>query len=88
MITIYSKDNCTQCEQAKTLLKNNNIEYSEIKISYGGAENFNTQYISRDDFVAQYPNVRAMPFLVFSNGDELGGLQNLRSYINSIKTII
>ena len=32
MLTIYSKNNCGYCVQAKSLLKNNDIPYEEINI--------------------------------------------------------
>ena len=32
MITIYSKNNCPFCDQAKNLLKLKGVDYSEIKI--------------------------------------------------------
>ena len=31
MITIYSKNNCPQCQQAKCLLESHNVAYTEIK---------------------------------------------------------
>lgn len=84
---IYSKDNCPQCVQAKALLDQYSIPYREIKISYGGASNFSGKYISREDFMEQYPEVRAMPYIVHDNGDVLGGLQHLRGYVNLLKGI-
>jgi len=32
MITVYSKNNCAFCTQAKNLLKSKGIEYTEVKI--------------------------------------------------------
>ena len=32
MITVYSKNNCPFCDQAKNLLKLKGVDYSEIKI--------------------------------------------------------
>lgn len=32
MLTLYSKNNCTYCVQAKNYLKNNNIQFQEINI--------------------------------------------------------
>lgn len=32
MLTVYSKNHCPFCDQAKALLKNKNIPYEEIKI--------------------------------------------------------
>jgi glutaredoxin 3 len=32
MVTVYSKNNCAFCVQAKNLLKNKGVEFQEIKI--------------------------------------------------------
>lgn len=32
MLTVYSKNHCAFCDQAKALLKNKNIPFEEIKI--------------------------------------------------------
>jgi glutaredoxin 3 len=32
MLTVYSKKHCPFCDQAKSLLKNKGIEFSEVKI--------------------------------------------------------
>lgn len=32
MITVYSKESCAFCEQAKQYLESNNIEYTEVDI--------------------------------------------------------
>jgi len=32
MLTLYTKNNCGYCLQAKTLLKNNDIPYEEVNI--------------------------------------------------------
>jgi glutaredoxin 3 len=37
MITVYSKNNCPFCVQAKNLLKNKGIDYQEVKIDEDSA---------------------------------------------------
>jgi len=32
MVTVYSKESCTFCEQAKQYLESNNIQYTEVDI--------------------------------------------------------
>jgi glutaredoxin len=32
MLTIYSKENCAQCDQAKKLLEERGIKYEEVKV--------------------------------------------------------
>lgn len=32
MLTVYSKENCPLCDQAKALLKSKNIEFTEARI--------------------------------------------------------
>lgn len=32
MITVYSKENCPQCDKAKGLLKLNDIQFNEVRV--------------------------------------------------------
>ena len=44
MITVYSKNNCPNCDQAKNYLKNKNIPYREVNIEQDAeAREFITQ---------------------------------------------
>lgn len=34
MLTVYSKNNCPQCDQVKMLLTTNNIEFNEVRVDH------------------------------------------------------
>lgn len=74
--TIYSKDNCPFCVNAKTLLNLKNIEYHEIKIG---------RDITREDFFQALPDAKTVPqiFLKISGANVLiGGYTDLVRYFD------
>jgi glutaredoxin len=68
---VWSKDNCTFCDQAKALLEQRNIPYEEKKIGYG---------YTREDLLEAVPTARAVP-QIFVNNNHVGGFTELRQYI-------
>ena len=68
---VWSKDNCTFCDQAKALLEQRNIAYEERKIGYG---------YSREDLLEAVPTARTVP-QIFVNNNHVGGFTELRKYI-------
>jgi glutaredoxin len=68
---VWSKDNCTFCDQAKALLEQRNIAYEERKIGYG---------FSREDLLEAVPTARTVP-QIFVNNNHIGGFTELRKYI-------
>jgi glutaredoxin len=68
---VWSKDNCTFCDQAKALLEQRNIEYEEKKIGHG---------YTREDLLEAVPTARAVP-QIFVNNNHVGGFTELRKYI-------
>ena len=68
---VWSKDNCTFCDQAKALLEQRNIAYEERKIGYG---------YSREDLLEAVPTARTVP-QIFVNNNHVGGFTELRQYI-------
>ena len=68
---VWSKDNCTFCDQAKALLEQRNIAYEERKIGYG---------YSREDLLEAVPTARTVP-QIFVNNNHIGGFTELRKYI-------
>ena len=68
---VWSKDNCTFCDQAKALLQQRNIAYEERKIGYG---------YSREDLLEAVPTARTLP-QIFVNNNHIGGFTELRKYI-------
>ena len=68
---VWSKDNCTFCDQAKALLEQRNIAYEEKKIGYG---------YTREDLLEAVPAARTVP-QIFVNNNHVGGFTELRKYI-------
>jgi glutaredoxin len=68
---VWSKDNCTFCDQAKALLEQRNIAYEERKIGHG---------YTREDLWEAVPTARAVP-QIFVNNNHIGGFTELRKYI-------
>ena len=68
---VWSKDNCTFCDQAKALLEQRNIAYEEKKIGHG---------YTREDLLEAVPTARTVP-QIFVHNNHIGGFQELRKYI-------
>ena len=71
MFTIYSKDNCQQCDAAKLLCQMKGVEFDVKKLG--------TDF-SRDDILALAPNTRSFP-VVFKGNTLVGGLQQLQQIL-------
>jgi glutaredoxin 3 len=72
-VIIWSKYNCPQCEQAKTLLRQKNIIFEERKIGDGWY---------KEDLLAEVPNARSVPQIFFDQ-EYVGGLQELKQKLES-----
>jgi len=70
---VWSKNNCTYCDQAKALLKLKNIEFEE--------KNIEKDY-SREQLLEAVPNARTVP-QVFLDGQLIGGFNELSAYFKS-----
>jgi len=81
MFTVYTKENCPQCETAKQLLKSNSLEFNIIQIAYEHTKlEENVTYMTVQDFMHKYPTVRAMPFIL-KDETAIGGLNNLKKLL-------
>jgi glutaredoxin len=67
IMQIYSKDGCPQCESAKKYLSERKIPFTEIKIG---------RDITREEFMARFPDVRTVPFIM-NNESVVGDYQCL-----------
>jgi glutaredoxin len=68
---VWSKDNCTFCDQAKALLEQRNIAYEERKIGSG---------YTQEQLLAAVPTATTVP-QIFVNKNYIGGFTELRRYI-------
>lgn len=71
-IIIYSKDNCQYCVKAKTLLNIKKMQFEEVVIG---------RDIDKDEFVAIYPEVRTVPYILI-DGNPIGGFDNLTEWVH------
>lgn len=70
-VVVWSKYNCTFCEQAKSLLSSNNIEFEERKIGDGW---------TKEDLFEVAPHARSVP-QIFIDGNLVGGFTQLQQYL-------
>lgn len=68
MYTVYTKDNCTYCDQAKALLASKGVPYDVKKLG---------EDITRDELLALIPSARTMP-QILKDGQLIGGFTELR----------
>ncbi len=70
---VWSKDNCTYCDQAIKLLEAEGIETEVKKIGQG---------YTLEDLLAVVPNARTAP-QIFLNEDYVGGFTELKQKLES-----
>jgi len=70
---VWSKNNCSYCDQTKALLKLKNIEFEERNIEKG---------YNREQLLEAVPNARTVP-QVFLDGKLVGGFTELSAYFKS-----
>lgn len=68
MYTIYTKPNCTQCDQAKLLLKMRGVDFNTVDVTVD-AQAF--EFVVSEGF-------RGMP-AIYLDGDKVGGLAELKN---------
>ena len=79
---IYSKNGCSYCEKAKTLLKEKNVEYIEYIISPGFGENTpgsNQRYVTKEQLLEKAPNAKTVP-QIWLEGSYVGGFNELDAF--------
>lgn len=73
-IKLYSKQNCTQCDQAKVLLQMKNVDFKKLQLD---------QDFSLEDIKTLAPTQRTFP-VVFANDILIGGLNELKEYLKGV----
>lgn len=69
--TVWSKDHCPFCDQAKALLKQKGIEFEEKKIGYG---------FTKEDLLEAVPAARTVP-QIFLDEQLIGGFTELKKHL-------
>lgn len=75
-VIVWSKYNCQQCEQAKLLLKQNNMVYEERKIGDGWY---------KEDLLQAVPTAKSVPQIFFDD-EYVGGLSELKQKLTQKET--
>lgn len=70
-IEIYSKDNCSFCNQAKAILKNRGKDFIEYKLD----EDF-----TREILLSKFPEAKTYPVIVI-DGFNIGGFEQLKQHL-------
>lgn len=70
---VWSKYQCSNCDQAKSLLEQKGIYYEERKIGEGW---------SKEQLLEVVPSARSVP-QIFLDGEYVGGFNELRQRLNN-----
>ena len=73
--TVWSKDQCPYCIQAKALLDSKGIEYEERNIMHGT--------YTKEQLLEAVPTARTLP-QIFLDEDYVGGFNELRKKLNDV----
>lgn len=71
---IYSKRDCTYCDQAKSLLELNDYEIEERKIGDG---------YTKKELLEAVPTARSVP-QIFIDDEYIGGYTELKKYLEKV----
>jgi glutaredoxin 1 len=76
---LYTKNGCTYCIQAKTLLQIRNIAYEEInvEITDGAKERMLSECLEANYTPRTYPQI-------WLDGSHVGGFTELKSYLDKL----
>ena len=69
--TVWSKDHCPFCDQAKNLLKMKGIEFEEKKIGHG---------YTKEQLLEAVPTARTVP-QIFIDDQFIGGFTELKQHL-------
>ena len=72
--TVWSKNMCPYCDQAKALLKQRGIDYEERNITEGTW--------TKEQLLEAVPNARTLP-QIFINDQLIGGFNELRKHLQN-----
>ena len=73
-VTIYTKDNCPNCDTAKQILKHANLAYADVDIMVGER---------LGNLLKEFPDARQMP-QIFINDQRVGGVEGLKVALRQV----
>jgi glutaredoxin len=77
MFTIYTKDDCTYCEQAKALLTSRGLPFTTVKLG---------EQITREELLQKFPTARTMPQILKEDQHSalhIGGYAELKKHLHA-----
>jgi len=77
-ITMYTKDNCPNCDTAKQILKHANLAYADVDIMVGER---------MANFLKEFPDARQMP-QIFINDQRVGGVEGLKVALRQLGVLV
>ena len=82
MFIVYSKPNCTFCDQVKSLLSARGLAFREIRFDVGQSKEDGAEYVNVAEFKAKYPEAKTVPQIFLAEDQELvhvGGFTELKA---------
>ncbi len=76
-VTIYTRNNCPNCDSAKRLLESKGVKYVDVDIELGDR---------LGNFLKEFPDARQMP-QIFINDQRVGGLAGLQAALKQVGII-
>lgn len=73
--TVWSKDQCPFCDQAKALLKSKGIEFEEKRIGHG---------YTKEQLLEAVPTARTVP-QIFLDDKLIGGFTELKKHLTEVQ---
>lgn len=80
MYEVYSKPNCTYCEQAKALLTSLDLPFTEYIIDVGQVKDASKTYVTVNQLKERVPTARTVP-QIFKEGQLIGGFDALKKML-------
>jgi glutaredoxin len=75
MYIIITRDNCSFCDMAKTMLRDSNIAYTEYNVQSGSSQWVLT--------LIRQANHTTVPQIFSSDGSHIGGYAELKNFIGT-----
>jgi glutaredoxin len=82
MFHVYSKPQCTFCDQAKALLHMKELPFQEFVLDVGQTKVAGVTYVSREEVLGRFPGARTMPQIALvkdGNFQPVGGYTELKA---------
>lgn len=78
MFTVYSKENCPACDNAKKHLTKLGKEYKTIMVTEFAVDD---NEIAKEEFVAKFPGIRTVPYIIGPDGEIYKNFNELASKV-------